>query len=204
MNNLPRRCAVVATFALSAGLACPLNAQWGLALDLQRSAYGGASKDTTSGGPGGSFRPGNAQAVTLHLDRRLGQVTLGLGARYMRSAIVLDAQDIYVGLRREFSALEALPEIRVCVARSKRGAALELYGGAVIGVWAFRDFGARAVPGATAGVAGEFPIFDRLTVSLRIGGSVMRSVFRDGELPPELVLRTMRRSEISLGLRYGR
>jgi hypothetical protein len=90
------------------------------------------------------------------------------------------------------------------VARSKRGAALELYGGAVIGVWTFEDFGPRAVPGATAGVAGEFLIFDRLTASLRVGGSVLRSVFREGELPPELVLRTMRRSEISLGLRYGR
>jgi hypothetical protein len=204
MRNLLRRFAVVATFTLSAGLARPLTAQWGFALDLQRSAYGGASTDTTSGGPGGSFRPGNTQAVTLHLDRRLGRATVGLGVRYARSAIVLDAQDIYVGLRGEFSALEALPEIRARVARSKRGAALELYGGAVIGVWAFRDFGARVVPGATAGVAGEFPIVDRLTVSLRIGGSVMRSVFRDGELPSEVAIRTMRRSEISVGVRYGR
>jgi hypothetical protein len=81
---------------------------------------------------------------------------------------------------------------------------LELYSGAVIGVWEVSDLGRRAVPGATAGLAGEFPVFDRLTVSLRIGGSVMRSVFRDGELPPEVVIRTMRRSEISLGLRYGR
>ncbi|HEY7686880.1 MAG TPA: hypothetical protein VH833_12320 [Gemmatimonadales bacterium] len=204
MNSLLPRFAVVATFALSAGLASPLTAQWGLALDLQRSAYGGGSKDTTSGGPAGSFRPGNARAVTLRLERRLGRAMVGLGARYVRSAIVLDAQDIYVGLRGEFNAFEALPEVRIRVARSKRGAALELYGNAVIGVWAFEDFGARAVPGATVGVAGEFPIFDRLTASLRIGGSVLRTVFREGELPPELVLRTMRRSEISLGLRYGR
>jgi hypothetical protein len=204
MKNLLRRFAVVATFALSAGLACPLTAQWGFALDLQRSAYGGASKDTTSGGPGGSFRPGNTQAVTLHLERRLGRATVGLGARYVRSGLVLDAQDVYVGLRGEFSAFEALPEVRVRVARSKRGAALELYGGAVIGVWTFSDLGARVVPGATAGVAGEFPIFDRLTASLRVGGSVLRSVFRNGELPPEVVIRTMRRSEIGLGLRYGR
>jgi len=204
MNNLLRRFAVVATFALSAGLASPLTAQWGLALDLQRSAYGGGAKDTTSGGPGGSFRPGNTRAATLRLERRLGRATVGLGARYVRAAIVLDAEDIYFGLRGEFSALEALPEFRVRVARSNRGAALELYGGAVIGVWMFSDLGARVVPGATAGVAGEFPIFARLTASLRIGGSVLRTVFRDGELPPELVLRTMRRSEISFGLRYGR
>ena len=204
MKTLLRRFALVATVALSAGLAHPLTAQWGVALDLQRSAYGGASKDTTGGGPGGSFRPGNAQAVTLRLERRLGRATVGLGARYIRSAVVLDAQDVYVGLRGEFSALEALPEVRMRVARSRRGAALELYGGAVIGVWTFEDLGARAIPGATAGVVGEFPIFNRLTVMLRIGGSVMRSVFRDGELPPEVVSRTMRRSEISLGLRYGR
>jgi len=116
----------------------------------------------------------------------------------------LDAQDVYAGLRGQLSAFEALPEFRVRVARSKRGPALELYGGAVIGVWTFSDLGARSVPGATAGVAGEFPIFDRLTASLRVGGSVLRSVFRNGELPPEVVIGTMRRSEISLGLRYGR
>ncbi len=204
MKGMLRGFAAVASLALSAGLARPLTAQWGLALDLQRSAYGGGSKDTTSGGPGGSFRPGNSRAVTLRLEHRLGRATVGLGARYVNSGIVLDAQGIYAGLRGEFYAFEALPEVRMRVARSKRGAGLELYGGAVIGVWTFEDFGARAVPGATVGVAGEFPILDRLTASLRIGGSVLRTVFRDGELPPELVLRTMRRSEISLGLRYGR
>ncbi|MGH7612980.1 MAG: hypothetical protein ACREMW_02920 [Gemmatimonadales bacterium] len=204
MNNPLRSFAVVATVALSTGLACPLAAQWGLGLDMQRSAYGGGSKDTSSGGPGGSFRPAYSQGVTVRLERRLGRVTVGLGARYVRAAIGLDAEDIFIGLRGKFAAFEAIPELRVRIARSKRGPALELYGGAVIGVWAFEDLGARAVPGATAGVAGEFPVFDRLTVSLRIGGSVLRSVFRDGELPPELVIKTMRRSEISLGLRYGR
>jgi hypothetical protein len=49
-----------------------------------------------------------------------------------------------------------------------------------------------------------FPIFDRLALSLRIGGSLMRSVFRDGELPPQAVPKPTRRSEIALGLRYGR
>jgi hypothetical protein len=138
------------------------------------------------------------------VERRLGRATVALGVRYVRASAVLDAQDIYAGIRGEFMAFEALPEIRIRVARSKRAAMLELYSGAVIGVWEVSDLGRRAVPGATAGLAGEFPVFDRLTVSLRIGGSVMRSVFRDGELPPEVVIRTMRRSEISLGLRYGR
>jgi hypothetical protein len=117
---------------------------------------------------------------------------------------VVDAQGIFAGLTGEFNGLEALPEVRVRVARTGHGATLELYGGPVIGVWQFEDFGGRVVPGATAGIAGEFPIFDRLALSVRVGGSLLRSVFRDGELPPELVLRTMRRSEISLGLRYGR
>ncbi len=152
MRNLLRRFAVVATVTLSAGLARPLTAQWGFGLDLQRSAYGGASTDTTSGGPGGSFRPGNTRAVTVHLERRLGRATVGLGVRYTRSAIVLDAQDIYVGIRGEFSALEALPEVRVRVARSKRGAALELYGGAVIGVWAFENLAPAPSQGPRQGL----------------------------------------------------
>ena len=202
MNDVLRGIAVVAV-ALGGGLARPLPAQWGLTLDVQRNAFGGTSKDTTSSGPGGSFRPGNTPALTLRVDRRLGRVALGVGVRYSRSAVVLNARDLYIGLRGEFTTLETVPEIRVRLARTSHGAALHCYGGPVIGVWTFEDFGARVVTGAVVGVAGEIPIFDRLAFSLRVGGGLTHSIFRDGELPPELVIGTTSRSEIALGLRYG-
>jgi hypothetical protein len=200
MNGFLRVCA--AAVALSGGLGRPLVGQWGVGLDLQRSAYGGTSKDTSQG-PQSSVRPGEALALTLRLDRRFGRFTVALGLRYARAALQADAEDIYVGLRGNFSAVEVLPEVRFRVARSGRGATLELYGGPLIGRWVFEDV-SRAVPGATAGVAGEFPIFERLALWVRAGGSVMRSIFEAAELPPEAVRRATRRSEISLGLRYGR
>lgn len=170
---------------------------------VPRLAYGGASKDT-SAGPGGSFRPHRTQALTVRIDRRWTHLTTGLGIRVARAGIVLDAADLSVALGGEFMSAELLPEIGWRVFRPHHGALLELYGGPVIGVWTFEDFEPRVVPGGTIGAHGDFPIIERLALSVRISGTLMGSVFRERELPPELVLRLMRRSEIALGLRYGR
>jgi hypothetical protein len=188
---------------LSGGVQGSASAQWGISLDAQRSAYGGASKDTSQG-PMGSLRPSKSQAITVRVDRRWKRFSASLGARAAQSSVVLDAEGVYVGVPDEFKLVEFLPEVSWRVVRTSRGATLDLYGGPVIGVWTFEDFGGRLVPGATAGLHAKFPIFDRVALSLRVGGSLMRSVFRDGELPPEVVLHPMRRSEIALGLRYGR
>ncbi len=196
--------ATVLAAILSSTVSSGAAAQGGITLELQRAAYGGSSKDTTTNGPGGSLRPAKTQAIAVRVDRRWQRLSVGLGVRAARSAGVLDAPDIYVGIGGEFTSVEVLPEVRWHVARSSKGAALELFGGPVIGLWTFEDFGNRWVPGATVGVRGAFPIFDRLALSLRIGGSVMRSVFRDGELPSQAVTKPTRRSEIALGLRYGR
>jgi hypothetical protein len=204
MNPFPVAWCAGAVMALAVSDLGPLHGQVGVAIELQRSAYGGGSEDTTTGSPGGSFRPAHAQAVALRIDRRVGKTTVALGVRYIRSAGAVDVPGVHLALAGEFTAFEATPELRFRIARSNRGASLSFYGGPVVGVWLFEDFGGRAVPGATAGITGEFPVFDRLVFSVRIGASLLHSVFREGELPPELALRTMRRSEISLGFRYGR
>jgi hypothetical protein len=198
-----RSSVAIAAGILAGALSSPAAAQWGISLDLQRAAYGGTSKDTSSGAEG-SLRPAKTQAIALRLDHQWKRLAVGLGVRAARSAAVLDAPDIYAGIGGEFNAVEVLPEVRWQVARSSRGATLDLYGGPVLGRWTFEEFGERWVPGATVGLRGGFPIFDRLALSLRIGGSLMRSVFRNGELPPQVVTKPMRRSEIALGLRYGR
>lgn len=181
-----------------------LQGQWGVMIEAQRAGFGGTSRDTTTGGIAGSFRPGGTLALTVRLDRKVHRVTLGLGLRYVRSAVELHTPDLFIGLRNDFAAFEAAPEIRVRIARTSTGAAFHLYGGPVIGVWTFSDLGTRAVPGAIAGVAGEFPLFERWALWVRAGAGVTRSVFRNGELPTEFERHATRRHEISLGLRYGR
>lgn len=202
MNSSWRASLVVATTLLSAGSVRSASGQWGISLEANRSAYGGTSKDTSQG-PQGSLRPSGTQALTLRFSRRLGRFTAALGARLARSDIVVDASGLSASLSDEFKSIEVLPEVSWRVIRTSPGATLELYGGPVLGVWTFEDFGGRFVPGATAGFHGLFPIADRLKLSVRVGASLMRSVFRDGELPPEVVIRSMRRSEVALGLRYG-
>lgn len=204
MNNPLRALVVVAAIVIGSGLVVCVRAQWGVGLELQRAAYGGTSRDTSTGGTGGSFRPGNTPAVTLRLDRRFGRTALGLGIRYSQASVVLETRDLFVGIHNELAMFEFAPEIRVRIARARAGAALHLYGGPVIGVCMLKDQDTRVVPGAIAGVAGEFPLFDRLALLVRVGGGLTRSVFQDGELPPEFERHTTRRSEIGFGLRYGR
>lgn len=181
-----------------------LQGQWGLALEAQRAAFGGTSRDTSAGGRNQSFRPAGALGVTVRIDHDIGRIAVSLGVRYLRSAILLDTPDLFIGLQDDFVAIEAAPEIRVRIVRTAAGVSVHLYGGPVIGVWMFSDLGARGVPGGIAGLAAEFPVVERLAFWVRAGAGFTHSVFRDGELPVEFERRATRRAELSLGLRYGR
>ena len=174
-----------------AGLSSAASAQWGVTVAVQRNGFGGTSYDTSTGGTQSSFLPGNTPAATLRLDRRFGRVALGLGIRYSRSAIVLDGKDLFVGLPGEIATFEAAHTV-------ERG-----YVGPVIGAWMIRGQGTRGVLGGIGGVAGEFPVLERLSLEVRVGGGVTGSLFRPGELPPEYERRMTWRTEIGLGLHYG-
>jgi hypothetical protein len=202
MHNLLRGIAVAGVFLFAASRPAP--AQWGVTVNLQRTGFGGTSFDTSTGGTEASFRPGNTPAVTLRVDRRFGRVSLGLGVRYSRSAIVLDGQDVFVGVHDELTTIEAAPEVRVRLLRTRLGASVHGFGGPVIGAWRVRNQDTRGVVGVVAGVAGEFPLLRKLALEVRVGGGLTGSLFRQGELPPEYEPRAMRRGEIGLGLRYGR
>ncbi len=202
MHNLLRGIAVAGVFLVAASRPAP--AQWGVTVGLQRTGFGGTSFDTSTGGTEASFRPGNTPAVTLRIDRRLGRVALGLGVRYSRSAIVLDGRDVFVGIHDELATIEAAPELRVRLLRTRLGASVHGFGGPVIGVWRVRNQDTRGVVGVVAGVAGEFPLLQKLALEVRVGGGLTGSLFRQGELPPGYERRITRRGEIGLGLRYGR
>jgi hypothetical protein len=195
---------MIVAATVTSSLSRPAAAQWGITLEVQRATYGGTSRDTSTGGTGGSFRPGNSPALTLRLDRRFGRMAIGIGVRYSRSAVVLDNRALFVGIRNQLSTIEFAPEVRVRIAQAARGAGLHFYGGPVIGVSDLQGHGSRVIPGASVGIAGELPIVERLALWVRIGGGVAPSLFRPGDLPPEFERHLARRSEIALGLRYGR
>ncbi len=184
------------------GLSSPARAQWGVTVTVQRNGFGGTSYDTSTGGTQSSFLPGNSPAATVRLDRRFGRVALGLGIRYSRSAIVLDGKDLFVGLPGEIATVEAAPEVRVRLLRTRVGASIHGYVGPVIGIWLIRDQGTRGVLGGIGGVAGEFPVLERLSLEVRAGGGLTGSLFRPGELPPEYERRLTWRTEVGLGLHY--
>lgn len=186
------------------GLSSRATAQWGVTVAVQLNGFAGTSFDTSTGGTQASFLPGNTPAATLRLDRRFGRVAVGLGIRFSRSAIVLDGKDLFVGLPDEIATFEAAPEVRVRLLRTRLGASLHGYAGPVAGIWMIRDQGTRGVLGAIAGVAGEFPVVERVALEVRAGGGLTGSLFRPGELPPEFERRMTWRTEIGLGLRYGR
>jgi len=179
-------------------------AQWGVGIELQRVVFGGSSFDTTATGNGTSVRPGDAPTYGIRLDRRFGRWRAGLLVRYAQTALVAQNKELSFAERGDFALLELAPELSYRFATTRTGATAHLYLGPVVGVWSLVDANPRLAPGVRGGLGGEFPLSGRLGVWLRAGGGLTRSVFVDQDLPPELVRRATRRSEIALGLRYGR
>ncbi|MGH7538015.1 MAG: hypothetical protein ACREMF_05235 [Gemmatimonadales bacterium] len=194
-----------ATWLLVGCVAAPMaEAQWGVSLEARRVVFGGTSVDTTAGNDRQSFRPTASMVYGLRLDRRVGRTSVALAARLATAGLVLRRADAFAGLSGEFLVFEAAPEAVYRLATTRSGARLHAYAGPVIGLWLFGGENARAVPGAAAGLIGEFGLTGRLTLWLRGGGALTRSVFERAELPPEFLLRATRRGEIAIGLRYGR
>lgn len=177
-------------------------AQWGVGIELQRVAFGGSSIDTATGNSQ-SVRPGDAATYGIRLDRSIGRWRAGLVVRYAQAALVAQSQNISLAEGGDFALLELAPELSYRFAATRTGATAHLYLGPVVGAWSLVDAETRLAPGVRGGLGGEFPLSGRLGVWLRAGGALTRSVFVDQDLPPELVRRATRRTEIAFGLRYG-
>ena len=198
------RLRTVAAFLLAGSVATPRSAaQWGISLEAHQVAFGGSSLDTSVGKDRESFRPAPAVLYGLRLDRRVGRLDVALALRFARPGVILERKDIFAGQSGEFTLIEAAPEASYRLITTSAGARVHVYAGPVLGVWLLSGENKRTVPGAAAGLAGEFAISRRLGIWLRAGGALSRSVFQRGELPPEFVLRATRRAQVSLGLRYG-
>lgn len=194
-----------ATLLFGACVATPgATAQWGVSLEARRVVFGGTSVDTTSGNNRQSFRPSPVIAYGLRLDRRIGRADLALAMRVAAPGLVLEQAGTFAGVNGELSVLEIAPEALYRLVTTGTGARLHVYAGPIVGLWLLSGENLRFVPGAAAGLIGEFGLTRRLTVWLRGGGALTRSVFEPTELPPEFVRRATRRGEIALGLRYGR
>src|SRR5207249_9324147 len=60
----------------------PAAAQWDIGLEVRTMRYHGSSHDTANSGGPETFRPANATAVGLRLERALGQARFGFQASY--------------------------------------------------------------------------------------------------------------------------
>lgn len=198
---------LAATVMATLGCFVPITgvtAQWGIGIELQLVGFGGTSVDTSAGYDRETFRPTSAATVGIRADRRMGRLRIGLTVRYGKAGLVLHRKNVFAGEQGDFLLFEVAPEASFRFAAAHTGATAHIYGGPVIDLWALVDADPRVAAGARVGIGGEFPWSGRFMVWVRAGGVLTRSVFVENELPPQFVLRNTRRSEIALGLRYGR
>ena len=174
--------------------------QWRVGLEIATARYGGSAHDTSSGGGPPTFRPGDATMVGVRLERLMGRTGVALRASIGTPGIAgsgtsLTISDKSVGQLIEVATLVA---VRVGgigpsgVVRAELGPALHL--------WNLDEMRTRV--SALGAVAYEWPVTGRFTGAIRLEGTVSKSWFEGGDLPPEYELRPTWRYGVTLGLRY--
>jgi hypothetical protein len=197
---------IVTTFLLcSTVLATRSSAQFGISGDVQLGVYGGASRDTSPGNLGQSFRPHRPVLFTLRPEWEFGRLRVALGVSYGRPDIVEDGEPLAIVLHAPSQFVELAPELSYQIWRSPASTRVRLHAGPVLNIWQLPgEDRQRNRGGGFAAMSLEFPILARLQAALRASAVLTSGVFDGSDLPPEFEIRSMRRVGISLGVRYGR
>ena len=179
-------------------------AQLGVSGDVQLSAYGGASRDTSQGNVGQSFRPYRPVLFTLRPEWDLGRWRVALGVSYGKPDIAVEGDPLTVVLHQSSELLEVAPEVSYRFWKSPSGTRVRLLSGPVLNLWMLPgEDQPRSRGGAFLGLSTESPVTTRLQATVRATGVLTAGLFERPDLPPEFELRSMRRVSLGLGVRYG-
>jgi len=194
------RAAIVSLVAVMA--ARPIAAQWHLGLELTTTRYRGTSRNRTDSGPT-ILRPADATTISLHGDRTVKHVRIGLRASYANVGLVagegkLRLIDKSTGQLFEVSVLAGFQVVGIGGGSS---GAIRAELGPALHLWNLDDELRKRVA-ALAAVAYEWPVAKRFTGTIRFEGTISRSWFEESDLPPDFERQVTWRYGVGLGLRY--
>jgi hypothetical protein len=194
------RAAIVSLVAVMA--ARPIAAQWHLGVELTTTHYRGTTRNTTDSGPT-ILRPADATAVTIGADRAIKRSRIAVRVSYARLGLVageggLRLIDKSTGRLFEGSILANFQVVGIGGGSS---GAIRAELGPALHLWNLDD-DLRKRLAALGAIAYEWPVTNRFAGAVRFEGTISKSWFEPGDLPPELERRVTWRYGVGLGLRY--
>ena len=183
-------------------LAAPADAQsgWGINLEVGIQRLWGAS-GPLPGSEELAFRPYRPTYVGVRVDRNVGGLRFGFGARYAQCAAGGEYPGGATLFTEGFTLLELAPEAGMRVVRLGYGAAVRGFGGPVISIWGPPDDASRARLGARVGVEVEAPVGSRVGLVTRVHGGVGGSALDEDDVPAGYEVRSMPSAGVSVGFR---
>jgi len=176
-------------------------AQWHVGFEISAAHYRGSSRDTANSGGPERFRPANATQLSVRLDRAIGRARLGLQARYASVGLAATGPGLTLIDNSTGQLLEAQLLVNFQVAGIGSSGAIRAEVGPSLHLWKSGDE-LRSRAGAVAAAAYEWPVTNRFSGAIRFEGTISKSWFDAGDLPPEYERQATWRYGVGLGLRY--
>jgi hypothetical protein len=194
-----RRLVVVATL-----LALPLDTvrgQWTIGFEVGAARFGGSAHDTSNGSGPPRWRPGDVPTIGLRLERSLGRFGVALKGSYGKPGLSAIGQGLIVTDKSSGQLVEVATIVAVRVGGIGPSGAVRAEVGPALHLWKFGDDMHSGV-GALGALAYEWPVAGRFSGAVRLEGTLSKSWFEEGDLPPEYDLRLTWCYGVTLGLRY--
>jgi hypothetical protein len=139
--------------------------------------------------------------VAFRVDRRLGRVGVAVRASLGKPGITGDQGPVAVMDKSTGQVVEVATLVAVRVGGIGPSGAVRAEVGPALHLWNIDD-DVRSRVSALGALAYEWPLAGRFSGAIRLEGTLSRSWFEEGELPPEYDLRLTWRYGVTLGLRY--
>ena len=182
--------------------AAPAAAQWDLGLELATTRYGGTVHNTSDSGPP-SVRPGDATTIGLRVDRTVSRMRIGLRASYGNPGLTFSGSELMITDKTAARLFEgsAVASFQVVGIGGESSGAIRAEVGPALHLWKSGDE-LRKRLAALGAFAYEWPVATRCSGAIRLEGTISKSWFNAGDLPPQYERRVTWRYGVGLGLRY--
>jgi hypothetical protein len=175
---------------------------WSLSADAGIVRYWGAS-GPLAGSEDIAVRPHRPTVVGIRLERTLGAARAAIALRLAEVAIAGEFEGGAAIVDDGFILIEIAPEGSVRLLHFGTGAAVRVFAGPTVSLWALSDEPTRTRIGARAGLELDSRLTTRLSAVTRLFGGISPSAFSEEEIPPGYEVRSMPSAGVSVGLRVG-
>ena len=175
--------------------------QWRVGVEVATTRYQGSARDTSNGSGPPIFRPGNPTTIGVRVERVVGRLGAVVRASYGKPGLAVGSGDLIVWDRSSGELIEAATLVAFRVGGIGPSGVVRAELGPALHLWKFGD-DMRSRFSALGALAYEWPVAGRFSGAIRVEGTVSKSWFEEGDLPPEYDLRSTRRYGVTVGLRY--